>query len=221
MSNPGPKTPDQSTPAADRPGFELPLRLLTAFRVLIDDLHAELRQQGHPDLRPLHGFVLQAIGLYGTTAAELGRRLGVSKQAAGKTIDNLQQLGYVIRVADTVDQRQKIVVLTDYGLDALQRSAEIFEQLRARWADVLGADRLRALEDRPGDRDRRRRVPARHARLVRRWLITAGPGPGRWRRAPPYAAVSRPGSRSWPPPGSGSSAAWPPTAASLPAPRRR
>ena len=135
-----------AAPPADRPGFELPLRLLTAFRVLIDDLHAELRQQGHPDLRPLHGFVLQAIGRYGTTAAELGRRLGVSKQAAGKTIDNLQQLGYVIRVADTVDQRQKIVVLTDYGVDALQRSAEIFEQLRARWADMLGADRLRAIE---------------------------------------------------------------------------
>lgn len=141
---------DQSSvippPPADRPGFELPLLLLAGFRVLIDDLHAELRQQGHPELRPLHGFVLQAIGRHGTTAAELGRRLGVSKQAAGKTIDNLQQLGYVIRVPDTVDQRQKIVVLTDYGVDALQRSAEIFEQLRARWADVLGADRLRALE---------------------------------------------------------------------------
>jgi DNA-binding MarR family transcriptional regulator len=138
---------DRASPLpADRPGFELPLRLLAGFRSLIDDLHAELSQLGHPDMRPLHGFVLQAIGRHGTTAAELGRRLGVSKQAAGKTIDRLEQLGYVIRVPDSVDQRQKIVVLTDHGIDALQQSAAIFEQLRARWADVLGADRLRALE---------------------------------------------------------------------------
>jgi DNA-binding MarR family transcriptional regulator len=143
------RRPDRPGPPAvtdRRPGFELPLLLLAGFRVLIDELHAELRQQGHPDLRPSHGFVLQAIGRYGTTAADLGRRLGVSKQAAGKTIDNLQQIGYVIRVPDTVDQRQKIVVLTDFGVDALQRSAAIFEQLRAGWADALGADRLQALE---------------------------------------------------------------------------
>jgi DNA-binding MarR family transcriptional regulator len=141
-------SPDHPPPPlpSDRPGFELPLLLLAGFRILIDDLHAELSQHGHPDMRPLHGFVLQAIGRHGTTAAELGRRLGVSKQAAGKTIDTLQLLGYVIRVPDTVDQRQKIVVLTDYGVDALQRSAEIFELLRVRWAEVLGADRLRALE---------------------------------------------------------------------------
>jgi len=133
-------------PPARRPGFELPLLLLAGFRALIDDLHAELSQRGHPDLRPLHGFVLQAIGRDGTTAAELGRRLGVSKQAAGKTIDSLQHIGYVVRVPDPVDQRQKIVVLTGYGVEALLRSAEIFDELRARWAGQLGADRLRAME---------------------------------------------------------------------------
>jgi DNA-binding MarR family transcriptional regulator len=135
-----------SSPDPGPPGYELPLRLLAGFRILIDDLHAELGQRGHAGLRPLHGFVLQAIGRPGTTAAELGRRLGVTKQAAGKTIDTLQQLGYVIRVPDSVDQRQKTVVLTDRGVDALLQSAQIFDELHARWADELGADRLRALE---------------------------------------------------------------------------
>lgn len=136
-----------SNPEPARPGYELPLRLLAGFRVLIDDLHAELGQRGHAGLRPLHGFVLQAIGPHGTTAAELGRRLGVTKQAAGKTVDTLHQLGYVIRVPDSVDQRQKTVVLTDRGVDALLQSAQIFDELRARWVAELGADRLSALED--------------------------------------------------------------------------
>ncbi len=133
-------------PYADPPGFELPVRLLLGFRSLIDDLHAELARQGHPDARPMHGFVFQAIGRDGTTAAELGRRLGVSKQAAGKTIDALEQLGYVRREPDPRDQRQKIVVLTEHGFDALARSAAIFDELRARWAEILGPERLRALE---------------------------------------------------------------------------
>ncbi|MER5326754.1 MarR family winged helix-turn-helix transcriptional regulator [Streptosporangium roseum] len=132
--------------SSDPPGFELPLRLFLGFRVLIDELHAELARQGHPDMRPMHGFVFQAIGVDGTTAAELGRRLGVSKQAAGKTVDALERLGYVERGSDPHDARRKVVRLTEHGVDSLVRSARIFDDLRARWAETLGEERLRALE---------------------------------------------------------------------------
>ncbi|MBB6345719.1 MarR family winged helix-turn-helix transcriptional regulator [Nonomuraea muscovyensis] len=131
--------------SSDPPGFELPLRLLMGFRVLIDELHAELARQGHPELRPMHGFVMQAVG-HGTTAVELGRTLGVSKQAAGKTIETLERAGYVERAVDPADTRRKLVRLTPRGIDALGRSARIFDTLRRRWADELGEDRLRALE---------------------------------------------------------------------------
>ena len=133
--------------STDPPAFELPLRLLLGFRVLIDDLHTELARQGHPDVRPVHGFALQAIGREGTTAAELGRRLGVSKQAAAKTVESLERIGYVERRADTADARRKLVVPTQRGVDCLVRSARIFDDLRARWARTIGAKRLRALED--------------------------------------------------------------------------
>jgi hypothetical protein len=58
--------------------------LLAGFRTLIDQLHGELARRGHPHLRPAHGFTMQAIGLEGATASELGRRLGVSKQARAR-----------------------------------------------------------------------------------------------------------------------------------------
>ena len=131
----------------DRPGFELPLLLLAGFRALIDRLHAELARQGHPGARPVHGFAMQAIGLDGTSASELGRRLGVSKQAAGKTVDRLQELGYAERVEDPVDGRRKLIRLKPRGIDALARSAIIFDKLRAEWAATLGANRLADLED--------------------------------------------------------------------------
>ena len=129
------------------PGFELPLRLFLAFRVIIDRLHAELAEQGHPDLRPMHGFVFQAIGPDGTTAVELGRRLGVSKQAAGKMVESLERAGYLERAADPSDARRKIVRLTARGTDSLDRSARIFDRIRDDWIRRLGADRVRAMED--------------------------------------------------------------------------
>jgi DNA-binding MarR family transcriptional regulator len=132
--------------SGDPPGFELPLLLLLGFRTLIDELQAELARQGHPDLRPMHGFVFQAVGPRGTTAAELARRLGISKQAAGKTIDSLERLGYLQRGPDPADARRKVVRLTGRASDALWRSERIFDELRGRWAATIGADRLRAVE---------------------------------------------------------------------------
>ncbi|MFD8600446.1 MarR family winged helix-turn-helix transcriptional regulator [Kitasatospora sp. NPDC059646] len=130
-----------------RNGFELPLLLFAGFRTIIDELHAELARQGHPDARPAHGFALQAIGADGATATEIGRRLGVSKQAAGKTVDRLEALGYAARVDDPGDARRKVVRLTPHGVDLLARSAAVFDRIRGRWAVELGERRLRELED--------------------------------------------------------------------------
>jgi DNA-binding MarR family transcriptional regulator len=141
-------------------GFELPLLLFGGFRSIIDELHAELARRGHPQVRPAHGFALQAIGLGGATAAEAGRRLGVSKQAAGKTIERLEQLGYVHRAGDQADRRRKLVRLTPRGIEVLALSAMIFEDIRSRWQDALGPARLTALEQ-----DLRTMVPGETFRL--------------------------------------------------------
>ncbi|MDG4860099.1 MarR family winged helix-turn-helix transcriptional regulator, partial [Streptomyces sp. T-3] len=115
---------------------------------------------GHPEARPAHGFAMQAIGRDGATASEIGRRLGVSKQAAGKTVDRLVALGYAERADDPADARRKVVRMTEPGRDMLGRSAVIFERLHAEWAEELGAERLRAMED-----DLRAVVPAEAFRL--------------------------------------------------------
>jgi DNA-binding MarR family transcriptional regulator len=128
------------------PGYELPLQLFAAFRTIIDAAHADLAEAGHPDVKPLHGFVFQAIGAHGTTAVELGARLGVSKQAAGKTIAGLEKQGYVERATDPGDARRKIVRLTAKGIDMLTVSARSFDRIQAEWAEAVGPERLAALQ---------------------------------------------------------------------------
>jgi DNA-binding MarR family transcriptional regulator len=132
--------------SSDPPGFELPLRLLLGFRVIVDGVHAELARHGHAEVRPVHGFVLQAVGPHGASAVELGRRLGVTKQAAAKHVELLERHGYLERWTDPADGRRKPVRLTARGLEVLQISARAFDELRAGWAATLGVERLRALE---------------------------------------------------------------------------
>ncbi|MFF1460739.1 MarR family winged helix-turn-helix transcriptional regulator [Streptomyces sp. NPDC058330] len=134
---------DAQAPGA---GFELPLLLFAGFRSIVDRLHQDLAAHGHPEVRPAYGFALQAIGRDGASASELGRRLGVSKQAAGKTVEKLEGLGYVRRADDPGDGRRKLVRLTPRGVDVLVRSAEGFDRLRAEWVRALGAERVAALE---------------------------------------------------------------------------
>ncbi|NKY35478.1 winged helix-turn-helix transcriptional regulator [Nocardia speluncae] len=130
-----------------RAGYELPLLLLAGFRTLIDELHDQLARQGHPHARPAHGFAMQAIGPDGATASDIGRRLGISKQAAGKTVDRLIDLGYAERATDPTDARRRLVRPTAHGYDMLTRSAAILDRLRAQWSHTLGEQQLRALED--------------------------------------------------------------------------
>lgn len=127
-------------------GFELPLRLLLAFRALVGETSAQLAEHGHGEIQPLHTFVLRAIGVNGTTAGALAADLAISKQAAAKTIAALEQRGYVRRAPDPGDARRKLVRLTGKGVDCLARSAQAYDDLRAHWARELGPDRLRALE---------------------------------------------------------------------------
>jgi DNA-binding MarR family transcriptional regulator len=152
-------------------GYELPLLLFGGFRAIIDELHAELARRGHPGLRPAHGFAMQAIGFGGATASDIGRRLGISKQAAGKTVERLEALGYAKRAADGADRRRKLVRLTPRGIAALTQSAMIFGDIHARWAQTLGPDRLADLEA-----GLRTMVPGETFRLdVPGWFGTAEP----------------------------------------------
>lgn len=136
---------DIDNPVDDQvPGWHLALLLLAGFRDLVDETHRELAAQGHVGARPAHGFALQAIGP-GVTNADLAIRLGVTKQAAAKTIASLEREGYVERRDDTADARRRIVCPTKRGAEFLSLSAAAFQQALASWRQRVGADAVDAL----------------------------------------------------------------------------
>lgn len=120
------------------PGWQLALLLLAGFRDLVDETHRLLAGQGHAGARPAHGFALQAVG-DGATNADLAGRLGVTKQAAAKTIAALEREGYVERSGDAEDARRVIVQRTARGSEFLTLSEAAFEQAVQVWRERSGS----------------------------------------------------------------------------------
>ena len=122
-------------------GFDVAFRLAGSFRRLIDELHRNLAANGFSEARPIHGFALQAIGSTGISATALGQRLGVTKQAASKTVANLVALGFVSRSPDPVDTRSQVIRRSERGEQLLRLSATFFEEKQKQWIRELGRPR--------------------------------------------------------------------------------
>src|SRR5512139_975165 len=120
---------------------DLPIARLLAssLRLVVDEMHERLAAEGFEDLRPAHGYALNAAAADGgVTASALASLLGVTKQAVAKLVDELVTLGYVTRSADAADGRQRPVTLTARGRAALTASARIQREIEDEWAHVAG-----------------------------------------------------------------------------------
>lgn len=90
---------------------------------------------GHHGLRAAHMPILAYIDGDGARSIDLATRCGITPQAAGQIVNELEQLGYLKRKPDTEDKRAKRLILTAKGkklsADAARLSSAIDEQLVA------------------------------------------------------------------------------------------
>lgn len=129
-----------------RSGADLALLLLGGYRTLVDAAMADLASRGYTDFRPSHELAMRAIAAGADGASDLGRRMSVSKQAAAKTIGVLLDRGYISRDSDPRDARRKRLRVTPLGNEVLRQGEAIFEELRNKWEEQIGASDLARLE---------------------------------------------------------------------------
>ena len=100
-------------PHASRPPL---LRLLdTALDDFADELARRAGAAGYPDIRVSHSCVFGNIDVEGSRLTDLAERANMAKQSVGEVASDLEQRGYVERVADPTDGRAKIIRLTERG----------------------------------------------------------------------------------------------------------
>jgi DNA-binding MarR family transcriptional regulator len=73
-------------------------------------------------------------------AGELARGAGMTPQAMGELIDEMEALGYLQRELDPTDRRAKLIRMTPLGESALEAGGRAIGGLEADIARILGDD---------------------------------------------------------------------------------
>jgi DNA-binding MarR family transcriptional regulator len=120
-------------------------------RQMQDELHARLRAQGWPELRPSHGCVFGGMRPEGVRPTDLAERARITKQSVGEIVGDLEELGWVERIPDPADRRAKLVRLTARGQAVQNAARATFAEIEAEWGERIGkkkvADLRAALEE--------------------------------------------------------------------------
>ncbi|MFL6131577.1 MAG: MarR family winged helix-turn-helix transcriptional regulator [Nocardioidaceae bacterium] len=119
--------------------------LAMAYRDLIENLHHRLRERGWNQVRPAFGFVLLAARDAPITITEIAALMGATKQAASKLAAAMSDAGYLVMGTDSADGRQRPLRLSPRGGELLADVEDIYRELEAEWAKVIGAPALKRL----------------------------------------------------------------------------
>jgi DNA-binding MarR family transcriptional regulator len=136
--------------ATRRQGNDFGILLGLAYQAFVVELREELQRVGLDAQGRADGYVFRALDGQPLTVSDLAARLGVTKQAAGQIVTDMEQRGLVSRRPDPADGRARLLELTTEGRRALRAARAFHRRFEARLARELGADAVatvvRALE---------------------------------------------------------------------------
>lgn len=121
---------------------------LSAAGILVDRLHDELASRGWEDVRHSWGFVMGRLNAGPASVNDIATFLGVSKQAASKTVEHMQANGLVRLSPHPEDGRQKMVEMSARGEQFLRDVEAIYREVEFSWAERMGQGELERMRER-------------------------------------------------------------------------
>ncbi len=121
--------------------------LFKAARLLNERAIARVRERTGKPLRVSHTALLPLLDLEGTRLTVLAERLGVSKQAAGQLVDELEEMGFVERAPDPADARAKLVRFSKRGQKSLFEGLAVLGELEVELRAIAGVRQLGVVHD--------------------------------------------------------------------------
>ena len=107
----------------------------------------KLQEYGHEGLTLVHTALISNLDLEGNRTTEIAKRAGITKQAMGQLVHELETRGYVERIADPDDKRASLVQFTPKGKDLLVDAFHIKQSIESEYAKVLGKSNMGQLRD--------------------------------------------------------------------------
>jgi DNA-binding MarR family transcriptional regulator len=119
---------------------------------IIKSLNAKhLAELGFHDFKVGHVMVMMNLKAEGTTAAEIAKKVRVSKQAMSKLVLELSDKGFLNTLKHPKDQRASLIHLTAQGAEFLAALHVCRERVEQEIAKVIGEDKLAQLHNVLGD----------------------------------------------------------------------
>jgi DNA-binding MarR family transcriptional regulator len=112
----------------------------------LGQMTSRLERLGYPGYRRGDSAVLRMLLPEPLPVGRLGAGLGVTRQAARKVADGLEQRGYATTERDSRDTRQLNVALTQLGRDYAAAVAAVTEELNQEVAGRVRPDQLAAAD---------------------------------------------------------------------------
>ena len=131
----------------DRQEPNLGILLFVTYRALEQRAHDAVVAAGITDITLAQARIAARIGPQGSRVSDLAEQARVTKQSAGFLVDHLEAAGYVERVPDPADRRARLVRLTPRADRVVKIANAEVQQVFAEWADHVGADRIRQVDE--------------------------------------------------------------------------
>jgi DNA-binding MarR family transcriptional regulator len=112
--------------------------LARTLRVYNKRLVQALQARGFEDFSPAFPRILSNLDTQGSRVGLLAARAGLTRQAAGQLIAEIERCGYVKRRPATDDARATIVRFTPRGRRLLENVFELVEAMEAGFAAIVG-----------------------------------------------------------------------------------
>lgn len=120
--------------------------LLHAQRVTRERSIGKLRRMGHSGLTLAHTNLLAHLEGRGTRITTLAERAGISKQAMGYLVIDLENKGYIRREVDPKDKRATLITFTEGGQKFLEDSIQVKLEVEAEYGALLGQEDFQTLK---------------------------------------------------------------------------
>lgn len=119
--------------------------LLRAAR-LYNERSVEMLQQIVPELTVAHTSLFPHLDLDGTRSSVLAKRLGISKQAVGQLVNDLEKMGMLARTQDPADGRARLVVFTEKGRASIVEGLAVLKKVEREAAESVGEESIECLK---------------------------------------------------------------------------
>jgi DNA-binding MarR family transcriptional regulator len=130
------------------PPRPLPAVLSQVKNLAVRDMFSRMAAEGFEDVREGHGCVFGFIDLeHGSRLTDLAERSGLTKQAVGEAVAELERKGYLERVPDPEDGRAKIIKPTPRGVEAALSGRRLFKEIEDEWGERYGEERVASLRE--------------------------------------------------------------------------